>query len=167
MSNRARLLPWLAIGLLVPTLVYAQPIVMQAKSALYWVFGGQTLIVTVAEVGDTDEASQVTIEIRDAANVVKASMPPRSLTAGKPVIFSTQVPAAHQAAAPGHRHRCHSDLTRLPSADRQHGGLRSGIVDDQDASAVCRAHRPDAVLGRRRRRQLRRRLAPDVPDFWR
>ena len=34
MSNRARLLPWLAIGLLVPTLVYAQPVFMQAKSAL-------------------------------------------------------------------------------------------------------------------------------------
>ena len=94
MSNRARLLSCLAISLLVPVLVYAQPVVMQAKSALYWVFGPQILIVTVAEVGDTDEASQVTIEIRDAANVVKASMPPRSLTADKPVSFSTQVPAA-------------------------------------------------------------------------
>jgi hypothetical protein len=94
MSNRARLLPWLAIGLLVPALAYAQPVVMQAKSALYWIFGGQTLIVTVAEVGDTDEASQVTIEIRDAANAIKASTPLRSLTAGKPVILSTQVPAS-------------------------------------------------------------------------
>jgi hypothetical protein len=93
MSNRSRLLSYLAIGLLAPALVYAQPIVMQAKSALYWVFGGQVLIVTVAEVGDTDEASQVAIEIRDAANVVKASTPPRSLTAGTSVSLSAQVPA--------------------------------------------------------------------------
>ena len=91
MSNRARLLSCLAICLLVPALIYAQPVVMQAKSALYWVFGPQILIVTVAEVGDTDEASQVTIEIRDAANVIKASTPPLSLTAGKPIILSTQV----------------------------------------------------------------------------
>ena len=92
MSNRARLLSCLAIGLLVPALVYAQPVVMQAKSALSWVFGPQILIVTVAEVGDTDEASQVTIEIRDAANVVKASMPPRSLTAGTPVTSALKFP---------------------------------------------------------------------------
>jgi hypothetical protein len=87
-------LPCLAIGILVPTLVYAQPTAMKAKSALYWVSGGQTLTVTVAEVGDTDESSLVTIEIRDAANKVKASTPPLSLMLGKPVIVSTQVPAA-------------------------------------------------------------------------
>jgi hypothetical protein len=92
--SRAWLLPCLAIGVLVPTLVYAQPVAMQAKSALYWVLGGQTLIVTVAEVGDTDEGSLVAIEIRDAANVVKASTPPRNLALGKPVILSAQVPAA-------------------------------------------------------------------------
>jgi hypothetical protein len=83
----------LAIGVLVPALVFAQPITMQLKSGLYWVLGGQTLIVTVAEAGDTDEASLVSIEIRDAANVVRASTSNRTLTAGKPVILSTQVPA--------------------------------------------------------------------------
>ena len=52
--SRAWLLPCLAIGILVPNLVYAQPTALQAKSALYWILGGQTLIVTVAEVGDTN-----------------------------------------------------------------------------------------------------------------
>lgn len=92
--SRAWLLPCLTIGLALPALVHAQPMFMQAKSALYWVMGGQTLIVTVAEVGDTDESSMVTIEIRDAANTVKASMPSRSMMLGKPVILSTQVPAS-------------------------------------------------------------------------
>lgn len=94
-AHRARtwLLPCLAIGIVVPSLVHAQPMFLQAKSALYWVLGGQTLMVTVAEVGDTDESSLVTIEIRDAANAVKASTSPRSLMLGKPVTLSTQVPA--------------------------------------------------------------------------
>jgi hypothetical protein len=51
-------------------------------------------LLSCVAIGDTDEASQVTIEIRDAANVVKASTPPRNLTAGKPVILSAQVPVA-------------------------------------------------------------------------
>jgi len=89
----AWLLPCLAIVVLVPTLVFAQPIAMQLKSALYWVLGGQTLIVTVAEVGDTDEASLVTIEIRDAKNAVRASTSPLNLTRDNPVILSAQVPA--------------------------------------------------------------------------
>ena len=86
-------LPCVAIGILVPTLVFAAPIAMQARSALYWLLGGQTLIVTVAEVGDTDEASLVTIEIRDSANVVKASTANRNLVAGRPVILSATLPA--------------------------------------------------------------------------
>jgi hypothetical protein len=87
------LLPCLAIGVLMPSLVFAQPIAMQLKSALYWVLGGQTLIVTVAELGDTDEASLVSIEIRDATNAVRASITNRTLTPGRPVILSAQVPA--------------------------------------------------------------------------
>ena len=91
--SRAWRLPCLAIGILVPTLVFAQPIAMQLKSALYSVPGGQKLIVRVDEVGDTDEASLVTIEIRDAKNAVKASTPPLNLTLGNPVILTAQVPA--------------------------------------------------------------------------
>jgi hypothetical protein len=97
MSRAHRARPWLmaclAIAILVPSLAYAQSIAREAKSALYWVLGGQTLIVTVAEVGDTDEPSLVAIEIRDAANVVRASMPPRNLGPGRPVMLSIQAPA--------------------------------------------------------------------------
>src|SRR5262249_43993312 len=89
-----RLNSCLVMSILAPTLAFAQPIALQAKSALYWVLGGQTLIVTVAEVGDTEEVSLVTIEIRDAANVVKASTSLRNLELGKPVILSTTVPAS-------------------------------------------------------------------------
>src|SRR5262247_1727171 len=89
---RAWLLSSLAIGILVPTLVFAAPISMQVKSALYWVFGGQTLIVTVAEVGDTDEASLVSIEIRDSTNAVRASVANRNLTNTRPVILAFTVP---------------------------------------------------------------------------
>ena len=91
--SRAWLLPCVAIAILVPTLVFAAPIVMQVKSALYWVFGGQILIVTVAEVGDTNEASLVSIEIRDAANVVRASTTNRNLTLTMPVLLSATLPA--------------------------------------------------------------------------
>jgi hypothetical protein len=91
--SRAWLLPCLAIGILLPALVFALPVTLQVKSGLYWVFGGHTLIVTVAEVGDTNEASLVTIEIRDAANAIRASTPPTNLTPGRPVVLSTQVPA--------------------------------------------------------------------------
>jgi hypothetical protein len=91
--SRAWRLPCVAIGILVPTLVFAAPIAMQARSALYWLLGGQTLIVTVGEVGDTNEASLVSIEIRDAANVVRASVANRSLVLGRPVILATTLPA--------------------------------------------------------------------------
>ena len=102
MSNRMNvkepgirtLVSCVAIGILVPTLVFAVPIAMQVKSALYWVFGGQTLIVTVAEVGETLEASLVSIEIRDAANAVRASVTNKTLTLTKPVILSTTLPAS-------------------------------------------------------------------------
>jgi hypothetical protein len=92
--SRAWLLSCFAIAVLVPTLVSAQPITMQLKSALYFVASEDMLIVTVNETGDTDEASLVSIEIRDAANVVRASTSNRTLTAGKSVILSTQVPAS-------------------------------------------------------------------------
>jgi len=88
-----RLNSCLVIGVLVPTLVFAQPIAMQLKSALHSVPGGAKLIVRVDEVGDTDEASLVTIEIRDAKNAVKASTPPLNLTLGNPVVLTAQVPA--------------------------------------------------------------------------
>jgi hypothetical protein len=91
---RAWVLSFVAVGILVPTIVFAAPIAMQVKSALYWVFGGQTLIVTVAEVGETLEASLVSIEIRDAANVVRASVTNRTLTITKPVILSMTLPAS-------------------------------------------------------------------------
>ena len=92
--SRAWLLPGVAIGILVPALVFAQPIAKQAKSALYWIIGGQTFNVSVHEVGDTQEASLVSIEIRDAANVLRASTPsPLNLVLGKPVILSTTLPA--------------------------------------------------------------------------
>src|SRR5262249_2055190 len=79
------------IGILAPTVVFAQPITVQAKSALYWVDG--TLILTVVENGDTEEPSLVSIEIRDAANVVRASTLNRTLVLGRPVILSATVPA--------------------------------------------------------------------------
>jgi hypothetical protein len=88
-----RLNSCLVICILVPALVLAQPIVMQFKSALYSVPGGGKLTVRVDEVGDTDEPSLVTIEIRDAKNAVKASTPPLNLSLGNPVIITAQVPA--------------------------------------------------------------------------
>ena len=95
--SRAWLLSCVASAILVPTLVFAAPIVMQAKSALYWLLGGQTLIVTVAEVGDTEEASLVSIEIRDGANVVRASVANRNMALGRPVILTTTLPAGPSA----------------------------------------------------------------------
>lgn len=91
---RAWLLSFLAIGILVPTFVFAAPIAMQVKSGLYWVFGGQILVVTVAEVGDTSETSLVSIEIRDAANVVRASTTNRTLSLTAPVLLSATLPAS-------------------------------------------------------------------------
>ena len=90
---RSRLLSCLAIGILVPALVFAAPIAMQVKSALYWVLGGQILLVSVAEVGDTDEASLVSIEVRDSANTVRASVTNRNLTRTSPVLLSATLPA--------------------------------------------------------------------------
>jgi hypothetical protein len=88
---------WLAIalviGLLLPAVVFAQPITKQAKSGLYWILGRQTLIVTVTEAGDTDEASLVSVEIRDAANVVRASTAAANMVVDKPVRLSVTVPA--------------------------------------------------------------------------
>jgi len=88
------LLSCVTMAIVVPALVFAAPITMQVKSALYWMLGGQTLIVTVAEVGDTAEASLVSIEIRDSANVVRASALNKSLTATKPVVIAFTVPGA-------------------------------------------------------------------------
>lgn len=95
MLNRmnAWLLSVVAIGILVPALVFAAPIAMQVKSALYWVLGGQILLVTVAEVSDTDEPSLVSIEIRDGANTVRASTTNRTLTRTAPVLISATLPA--------------------------------------------------------------------------
>ena len=90
---RSWLLSCLAIGILVPALVFAAPIAMQVKSALYWVLGGQILLVSVAEVGDTDEASLVSIEVRDSANTVRASVTNRNLTRTSPVLLSATLPA--------------------------------------------------------------------------
>ena len=90
---RASVLSIVAIGILVPTLVFAAPIVMQVKSALYWVLGGQMLLVTVSEVADTDEASLVSVEVRDAANTVRASVTNRSMTLTSPVLLTATVPA--------------------------------------------------------------------------
>src|SRR5262245_27993400 len=86
--SRACLLLCLATGILVPTLVFAQPISMEAKSALHSVQPGEILVVVANEAGDTEEASLVTIEIRDAANVVRASVSHRNLVLGKPVFLS-------------------------------------------------------------------------------
>lgn len=91
--RRTWLLSCLTIGILVPTLVFAAPIAMQVKSALYWVLGGQILLVSVAEVGDTDEASLVSIEVRDSANTVRASVTNRNLTRTSPVLLSATLPA--------------------------------------------------------------------------
>jgi hypothetical protein len=93
LRSRAWLQLVLAIGMLIPAVVFAQPISKQAKSGLYWILGRQTLIVTVAEAGDTDEASLVSIEIRDAADVVRASTPAGNMVVGKPVRLSVTVPA--------------------------------------------------------------------------
>jgi hypothetical protein len=90
---RAWLLSFVAIGTLVPTLVFAAPIAMQVKSALYWVLGGQALLVTVSDVADTDEASLVSVEIRDAANTVRASATNRNMTVTSPVLVTATVPA--------------------------------------------------------------------------
>ena len=90
---RASVLSFVAIGILVPTLVFAAPIVMQVKSALYWVLGGQMLLVTVSEVADTDEASLVSVEVRDAANTVRASVTNRNMTLTSPVLLTATVPA--------------------------------------------------------------------------
>jgi len=74
--------------------------------------GGQTLIVTVAEVGDTEEASLVAIEIRDAANVVRASTPRRNLVLGRPVILSTTLPAGPSRDVGCDRRSCTDDDRR-------------------------------------------------------
>jgi hypothetical protein len=92
LSAHRRWLSGLAIGIIVPTLVLAAT-AMEVKSSLYWILGGQTLIVSVHELGATDEVSLVTIEIRDAANVIRASTVNRNLSLGKPVILSTTIPA--------------------------------------------------------------------------
>src|SRR5262245_16950723 len=91
--SRAWLLPCLAIAMLVPTHVFAQPIHMVGKSVLYTLTSEQILIVSVGET-NTLEPAVVTIEIRDAANVVRASTPPLNLVLGQPVILSYQVPAS-------------------------------------------------------------------------
>jgi hypothetical protein len=126
-----RLNSCLVIGILVPTLVFAQPIAMQMKSALYWVSGGQTLFVTVAEVGDTDEASLVTIEIRDAANVVRASTtPPRNLVLNKPVMLAMTVPAG-----PSQQLRANVTVT-IPSSPEFHQPTISMEVFDPTSLTI-------------------------------
>lgn len=89
---RRRRATWLglAVAVMVPALVFAQPVARQMKSALYFVINGQTLIVTVAELGDTTEPSAVTIEIRDAADRVRASTS-RTVIRGRPLLLSSQV----------------------------------------------------------------------------
>lgn len=81
----------LLTGLLVPTIVFAA-VAMQAKSPLYWVFSAETLIVTVAEVGDVVEPSEVRVEVRDASNILRGSAHQR-LTPEAPVHVSVAVPA--------------------------------------------------------------------------
>lgn len=137
MSNR--LTSCLVIGILVPTLVFAQPIAMQMKSALYWVSGGQTLIVSVTEVGDTEEASLVSIEIRDAANVVRASTtPPRNLVLNKPVMLAMTVPAG-----PSQQFRANVTVT-IPTSPELHQPTISMEVFDP-ASLTFRTLPPCAV----------------------
>lgn len=95
--SRARRRWWLAAaaaGALLPALAGAQaPVVMQVKSALHTLLAGQSLIVTVAEVGDTAEASWVSIEIRDVADNVRASVS-RDVARARPLRLGTTVTTA-------------------------------------------------------------------------
>jgi hypothetical protein len=94
-ARRQWLAACIAVGALLPVVADAQvPAVVTLKAGLQTVAGGNTLVLTITEVGASDSSSTVTIEFLDARDQRRAFKSAATLQRGRPVHLRLQLPTA-------------------------------------------------------------------------